>query len=339
MTELTRALRADSDYAWSLHCNIAMPIMDSHPGMTHQFANISAARVMMALFGIDMTEHPHWEDFKSKWAAEPEQDANDTLVQMLTTLRRVQRVFDEVVFKEFDWGKSALSASSIGLLNEVPGELKTFIGRIELAIPAIEKRLKESETFHVIELREWQRDDVTTRDILALTGQGACVPMTAINEWTDEQCREAENWAGATHLQASDNDDVEVPPIPEHVKIWDTPERRAVFEKEMEDLMRGGGTVDTQADAQPTGTSAEGRAGSESQPPLPPDDTPLTDQELRAIEYIRNTGESVNIAQFDDDHEPIGPMLRRQLTPWFFAEDENKILKLTDEGRRILNNG
>lgn len=33
----------------------------------------------------------------------------------------------------------------------------------------------------------------------------------------------------------------------------------------------------------------------------------------RALEYISNTGGSPNITQFDEDHEPIGPMLREQL--------------------------
>jgi hypothetical protein len=33
----------------------------------------------------------------------------------------------------------------------------------------------------------------------------------------------------------------------------------------------------------------------------------------RAMDYIANTGGSPTIAQFDDDHEPVGPRLRDQL--------------------------
>lgn len=79
--------------------------------------------------------------------------------------------------------------------------------------------------------REWKRDNDATWCLLNLTGEGACVPESAIAAWTDEQCRQAEEWAGAAHLNASDNDDVVVPPIPEHVKVHDTPEnQKAVLE-------------------------------------------------------------------------------------------------------------
>lgn len=36
----------------------------------------------------------------------------------------------------------------------------------------------------------------------------------------------------------------------------------------------------------------------------------MNPQLKRALEYISNTGGSPNITQFDEDHEPIGPMLR-----------------------------
>ena len=32
-----------------------------------------------------------------------------------------------------------------------------------------------------------------------------------------------------------------------------------------------------------------------------------------ACEYIRNAGGSPTIAHFDEDHEPVGPMLREEL--------------------------
>jgi len=33
----------------------------------------------------------------------------------------------------------------------------------------------------------------------------------------------------------------------------------------------------------------------------------------QALEYLRNTGGSPTIAQFDEDHEPVGPILREKL--------------------------
>lgn len=74
--------------------------------------------------------------------------------------------------------------------------------------------------------RVWARNNEATGDLLSLTGEGSLVPRAAIDTWTDEQCQEAEQWAGAAHLNASDNDDVVVPPIPAHVRIHDTPENR-----------------------------------------------------------------------------------------------------------------
>lgn len=50
-------------------------------------------------------------------------------------------------------------------------------------------------------------------DLLLLVDVGP--PLADIEAWTDEQRDQAMRWASATHLSASDNDDVEVPPRPE----------------------------------------------------------------------------------------------------------------------------
>lgn len=63
----------------------------------------------------------------------------------------------------------------------------------------------------------WSRDDERTLCILLLCG-GHDVTPEAIAAWTDEQCQQAEDWAGREHLHASDNDDVERVPMPPHVK-------------------------------------------------------------------------------------------------------------------------
>lgn len=59
----------------------------------------------------------------------------------------------------------------------------------------------------------WERDDDMTFAMLQLVG-GHDVPFEALAGWSDEQCRLAEEWAGSLHVRASDNDDVEVPPMP-----------------------------------------------------------------------------------------------------------------------------
>lgn len=54
---------------------------------------------------------------------------------------------------------------------------------------------------------------VNVADMLALVGVDSHLGVIAT--WTPEQQREAFTWAAATHLSASDNTDVEIPPRPE----------------------------------------------------------------------------------------------------------------------------
>lgn len=59
-------------------------------------------------------------------------------------------------------------------------------------------------------------DDPTgedTRMILSLALQTPPA-LEVVRGWTPQQREEAERWAGAVHLAASDNDDVTVPPRP-----------------------------------------------------------------------------------------------------------------------------
>jgi hypothetical protein len=65
----------------------------------------------------------------------------------------------------------------------------------------------------------WARDDTATFNALLLVG-GHDVPFSAIDSWTDMQCVQAEQWAMATHLHASDHDEVEVPEMPAHVRAF-----------------------------------------------------------------------------------------------------------------------
>lgn len=92
--------------------------------------------------------------------------------------------------------------------------------------------------------KPWTRDDSTTFDVIGLVGEieleiptrpehagtvferlnaGRNVRRLTVKDiaaWTDDQVRDAELWAGAIHLNASDNDDVEIPPTPEHLLPW-----------------------------------------------------------------------------------------------------------------------
>lgn len=61
---LQQLIQSDPDYAWALHCNLAMPIMDS-VGCTHQRANEAAAHLMQHLWACDITPHPHYQYGKS----------------------------------------------------------------------------------------------------------------------------------------------------------------------------------------------------------------------------------------------------------------------------------
>jgi hypothetical protein len=52
---LSKAFKADPEYAWTWHCNIAMAAKDE--GMEHKAANRAAARFMYNAFGIGYPEY------------------------------------------------------------------------------------------------------------------------------------------------------------------------------------------------------------------------------------------------------------------------------------------
>lgn len=55
---LKNAVIEDPDYAWSWHCNIAMPLIDA--GVNEKTAQEAAATVMRNFFGVDTRESPHY---------------------------------------------------------------------------------------------------------------------------------------------------------------------------------------------------------------------------------------------------------------------------------------
>lgn len=75
------------------------------------------------------------------------------------------------------------------------------------------------ETSELEACAPWRRDDECTFLVLQLAS-GHEVPRSAISSWTDAECRAAEDWAYALHLQVSDHDDLQVPPMPPHVAAY-----------------------------------------------------------------------------------------------------------------------
>lgn len=63
------AMKADPEYAWGWHCNLAVPIMDAI-NCTHEDANKAAAHLMMHLWKCDTSNHPHHPFRKHKEAGE-----------------------------------------------------------------------------------------------------------------------------------------------------------------------------------------------------------------------------------------------------------------------------
>lgn len=63
--ELKAAIHADPDYAWGWQCNLAVPMRDVIPGVTHAQANRAAALIMRQLFDYDITTHKHYDGGKS----------------------------------------------------------------------------------------------------------------------------------------------------------------------------------------------------------------------------------------------------------------------------------
>lgn len=53
---LSNAMKNDSEYAWTWHCNLAMMAVDAGAG--YKEANERASSFMLGLFGINTAENP-----------------------------------------------------------------------------------------------------------------------------------------------------------------------------------------------------------------------------------------------------------------------------------------
>lgn len=57
---------------------------------------------------------------------------------------------------------------------------------------------------------------------------------------------------------------------------------------------------------------------------------------VQYLQYVQNTGGNATISGFDDDWEPIGPSLRRELMPEFMVENVAGKIELTEAGKAAL---
>jgi hypothetical protein len=75
---LKAALHADGDYAWSWHCNLAMPIMDSIH-CAPELANKAGADLMQYLFGIDVRKFDQWHHDEQSEVIGPDWQVSNVL--------------------------------------------------------------------------------------------------------------------------------------------------------------------------------------------------------------------------------------------------------------------
>lgn len=59
-------------------------------------------------------------------------------------------------------------------------------------------------------------------------------------------------------------------------------------------------------------------------------------QHHKYLDYIKNTAGHATMADFDDDWDPIGPMVRREIIPALATINGDGFLVLTDQGRAVL---
>lgn len=63
----------------------------------------------------------------------------------------------------------------------------------------------------------------------------------------------------------------------------------------------------------------------------------MTTMEKQALQYVRNTAGGATLDAFMDDHEPIGPLLWRELTDAGLAQvSPGGRVIVTEAGQRLL---
>lgn len=60
--------------------------------------------------------------------------------------------------------------------------------------------------------------------------------------------------------------------------------------------------------------------------------------ELNGLQYVRNAGPGATVDHFNEDFEPIGPNLLRDLidSGWVSCDPKTFLLRLTDSGKTVV---
>lgn len=125
-------------------------------------------------------------------------------------VRHAQRQVDKL--GRVDASRARASVVLRGLRDSVANMVET-IGQLDADLDA--GRLLP---LAVAEIAEPTPSAQVVHDLLSLVSEEFPVPMPTVDQveaWTDEERRDVAAWAGAVHLSASDNDDVEIPRRPE----------------------------------------------------------------------------------------------------------------------------
>lgn len=160
--------------------------------------------------------------------------AEREVIRDLIALARIthQALDDSEEFEGDDGRAHAIAAQAFDDMDEAldrldalpddrPGYTLGPAGKAEWALRHILEEVPAGQTTSCCAETLWKRDDNHTFMVLQLVG-GQDVPRAAIDSWSDSECLAAEEWALATHLNASDNDDVDVPPMPACVQAFAT---------------------------------------------------------------------------------------------------------------------
>ena len=65
----------------------------------------------------------------------------------------------------------------------------------------------------------------------------------------------------------------------------------------------------------------------------------LNELHRRTLEYLSNVGGSISVEAFDDDHAPVGPMLRRDMIVAGLITERAGVIYPTGQTREFLAEG
>ncbi len=94
------------------------------------------------------------------------------------------------------------------------------VGLLDTLTVFISKKVEEEESPHEEETFETPDAEMLRMMLELVDIQDMDVPFTVIENWSEKERKQVADWISAVHLKASDNDDIEVPPVPEVLKQY-----------------------------------------------------------------------------------------------------------------------